>query len=423
MGRTLIRGGSVLSLGARTQNFAEADVLIEGGLIVEVGTDLRSRAAEEVNATDTIVMPGLVDAHHHLSLSLFRGLDRSVKPDLPLGPEDVYAATLVGLLAAAEAGTTTVVDWADGSLGRDHTTATLRAHADSGLRTVFVLAGIDPVDLPAAFEHATVAVGPTTTIAYGSPDLDAANGPRVSSSWEVARRLGLRIHACAGTRPGESGVVAQASSMLGNDVTLIHCTHLDGADLDAIASTGTQVVLTPASDMTKGAGSPPVQQLIDRSIQVGLGVGDTLASPVDIFAQMRQVISLQHATYFDLKLAGKAGLPNLLTTREVIRYGTGNAARAAGLGSVVGSLEPGKQADILILRTDRPNIYPINDPIGAVVWGMDSANVEWLFVGGRPIVRRGELEADAGLVRRLVADAQHRLGTESGSFSTPGATA
>jgi imidazolonepropionase-like amidohydrolase len=78
---------------------------------------------------------------------------------------------------------------------------------------------------------------------------------------------------------------------------------------------------------------------------------------------MRAAISFQHATLFELKLAGKAGVPKLLTTRDVIRYATFDGARVAGLGGVTGSLEPGKQADIVVLRTDRPNISPVNDPI------------------------------------------------------------
>ena len=112
-------------------------------------------------------------------------------------------------------------------------------------------------------------------------------------------------------------------------------------------------------------------------------------APGDLFAQMRAAISLQHATVFDRKLAGKAGLPKLMSTRDVIRSATVEGARVAGLDAVTGSIEPGKQADVIVLRTDRPNIFPINDPIGAVVWGMDTSNVDWVFVGGRVADARG----------------------------------
>ena len=81
---------------------------------------------------------------------------------------------------------------------------------------------------------------------------------------------------------------------------------------------------------------------------------------------------------------------------------------------MTGSLEPGKQADIVVLRTDRPNIFPINDPIGAVVWGMDTSNVDWVFVAGRPLMRGGALEANVEQARNLATTAQQRVATAAG---------
>ena len=114
MSRTLLAGGCVLSLDRKVGNFRRADVLIDGDRIAEVGTDLRARDAEVVDATDTIVMPGFVDAHRHLLESLFRGLrGHRGRRGIPIQRDDVYAATLIGLLGAIEAGITTVVDWSD----------------------------------------------------------------------------------------------------------------------------------------------------------------------------------------------------------------------------------------------------------------------------------------------------------------------
>jgi len=133
-----------------------------------------------------------------------------------------------------------------------------------------------------------------------------------------------------------------------------------------------------------------------------------------MFAQMRATISMQHAIVFDLKLAGKAGLPKLMSTRDVIRTATIQGARIAGLGPVTGSLEPGKQADLIVLRTDRPNVFPINDPIGAVVWGMDTSNVDWVFAGGRVLMREGVLQADVQRARDLTTSARERVARASG---------
>jgi cytosine/adenosine deaminase-related metal-dependent hydrolase len=235
------------------------------------------------------------------------------------------------------------------------------------------------------------------------------NLDEITSQLSVARSLGLRIHAHAGSEACRGAVSEMsARALLGADLTLVHCSRLDGADLDGIASTGTAVSLTPSTEMAGGIGSPPMQEFIDRDIAPGLGVDDEALAPGDIFAQMRAAISIQHATSFDLKLAGKAGIPKLMTTREVIRFATVDGARTAGL-SGVGSLTPGSLADVTVLRTDRPNIFPINDPIGAVVWGMDTSNIDWVFVGGHPVVRNGRLLADLERARSLAVAAQQRV--------------
>jgi cytosine/adenosine deaminase-related metal-dependent hydrolase len=416
----MIRGGWVLTLGARTPNFARADVLVEDGRISEVGPGLRARGAELVDATEAIVMPGFVDTHRHLWKSLFRNFGEAVasggSPPAPevyghhYQPEDVYAATLIGLLGAAEAGISTVVDWADLPAGASHVDAALQAHSEAGMRTVFVASAPDwshersPVivdDIPST----------TTTLAFGSRDPRRSELDEVAADWARARERGLRIHAHAGRDPAESGVIAEMGrhDLLGEDVTLVHGSLLDGSDLDAIAASGARVSISPASEMAIGLGAPPIQGLIDRGIRPGLGVDQEALAPGDIFAAMRATNSLQHANLFELKLSGKAGVPNLLSTREVIRYATGHGARVAGVEDVAGTLEPGKGADVLVLRTDRPNIHPINDPIGAVVWGMDTSNVEWLLVGGETRVADGGLVAESSRARDLAIASQRRV--------------
>ena len=439
-GKVLIRGGCVLTLGARTPNFAQGDVLVENDRIAEIGAGLGSRGAELVDAANTIVMPGFVDTHRHVWKSLFRNLGETgtgngipVSPTIygpHYEPEDVYAATLVGLLGAAEAGITTVVDWSDISPGSGHVDAALQAHHDAGLRTVFVHAmpGWDGRQedetrgLRRLAEEHTPSSDSGTSIAFGSRDPSRIDLDRVGRDWGLARELGMRVHAHVGSEPGDRGVISDLAErgVLGDDVTLIHCSHLNDHELDEVAAHKVQVVLAPSSEMTDGLGMPPIQQLIDRGIRPGLGVDSDRVTPGDIFAQMRATNSVQHATHFDLKLAGKGGLPNLLTTRQVIRFATVDGARVAGLGAVTGSLETGKQADIVVLRTDRPNIWPINDPIGAVVWGMDTSNVDWVFSGGKVLVRQGKLTADVAAVRDLATAARRRVGEAAGLLASAG---
>jgi cytosine/adenosine deaminase-related metal-dependent hydrolase len=368
-------------------------------------------------------MPGFVDTHRHAWRSLFRNLGGGAEAIDPAGfgsrytAEDAYAATLVGLLGAIEAGVTTVVDWSDIQVDETFTDAVLQAHADSGARTVFVHADAPWSAASSGGLHRLVsdgpgAPGPSTTVAFGPADPATVDLDSVTSAWGEARELGMRIHAHVGSTPQERGIVSSLGGrgLLGPDVTLVHGTHLDGSDIEAISSSRAGVSLTPSQEMIGGHGAPPLQALIDRAIRPGLGVGDETEGPGDIFAQMRAANSLQHATLFDLKLSGKAGVPNLLSTRDVIRYGTIDGANAIGLGGVTGSLTPGKQADVIVLRGDRPNIAPINDPIGAVVWGMDTSNLDWVLVAGHPLMRDGALVADVPAARDRALAAHVRVG-------------
>ena len=344
--KILLSGGCVLTLGTKTPNLARGDVLIEGSVVAEVGPGIRARDAEHVDATDTIVMPGFVDTHRHA----WRSLSRNVGAGTPDGgtpgvgdafrAEDIYAATLIGLLGAIEAGITTVVDW---SLRSDDglVEAALQAHSDAGLRTVFVVhvpqTGTEDQASTAAIRrfvtHHTDTAGPLTTIAFGSEIRGTSDLARVELEWAVARELGLRIHAHGDPETSGDGAIAALSQrgLLREDVTLVHCS-LDDEDIGAIASSGASVSLARSGEMAVHVGAPPIQSLIDRDIRPGLGVDEERLSPGDLFAQMRATISMQHATVFDRKLAGKSGVPRLMSTRDVIRHATDDGARAVGAG-------------------------------------------------------------------------------------------
>lgn len=417
--RLLLRGGCVLALGTQVSNLAEGDVLIEDDRIAEVGRGVRPRDAEVIDATDTIVMPGFVDTHRHAWTSLFRNLGEADGDALATtafrdhyGPDDAYAATLIGLLGAAEAGITTVIDWCDLPLDDATADAVLRAHADSGIRTVIAPTPPEP-HARKLMMRLVDGAGPATSIAFGSGH---AAVDRLANAWALARDLGRRIYAhAAADAPGPGWIASLGGrGLLDDDVTFVHHTQLDDADLAAIATSGASVSLAPSSEMATGHGAPPIQELMDRDVRPGLGVDLELVTPGDMFAQLRQTISLQHATVFDRKLMGKGSLPRLMSTRDVIRYATLEGARVAGLGGVVGSLEPGMQADLIVLRTDRPNIWPINDPIGAVVWGMDTSNVDRVIVGGRTILHDGGLSADVGRARTIAREARGRVTAAAG---------
>ncbi|MDH4116646.1 MAG: amidohydrolase family protein, partial [Acidimicrobiia bacterium] len=164
MGRLLLRGGCVLTLGAKSANHPQADVLIEDDRIAEIGPGLRARDAEVMDASNSIIMPGFVDTHRHTTTALFR--NSAAAATSSLSPEDVYAATLVGLLGALESGTTTICDWADDS---DRAEPALQAHLDAGVRTVYV----SPFKAGGRVDVGELAArsGGRISVAAGSPDV------------------------------------------------------------------------------------------------------------------------------------------------------------------------------------------------------------------------------------------------------------
>ncbi len=188
------------------------------------------------------------------------------------------------------------------------------------------------------------------------------------------------------------------AGLLGPDTTYIHCTTLNDTEIQMIVDTGGTVSLASPVEMMMGHGMPPIQKFLDRGLRPSLSIDVETNVPGDMFNQMRSVLTLQRA------LAAAEGKPPI-STREVLEWATVEGARANGLESKVGTLTPGKKADIIMLRTDRMNVTPLNDPATAVVAGMDTGNVDTVLIGGRVMKRHGKLlHVDWPAVKRTVVE-------------------
>ena len=186
-----------------------------------------------------------------------------------------------------------------------------------------------------------------------------------------------------------------------------------------IVDTGGTFSLAAPVEMMMGHGMPPTQRFLDRGLRPSLSIDVETNVPNDMFTQMRSVLSLQHCLVFDQRLQGQKSGPICVSTRDVIEFATIEGARANGLEDKVGTLTPGKEADIIMLSTDRPNIFPINDPIGAVVWGMDTGNVDTVFVAGKALKRNGQLGGvDLDRVRKMAYESRDYVVSTSG-FQLP----
>jgi 5-methylthioadenosine/S-adenosylhomocysteine deaminase len=437
--RILLKNGCVLSLDRRVGNFKQGDVLIEGSKIAAVGLNLSASDAEVIDASETIVMPGFIDTHRHL----WEGILRNIGTDIPLEgeisylalvlntlapayrPMDVYVGNRVSTLGLIDAGITTILDWSHIQATPEHTDAAIKALQESGLRAVFAYG---PVWYEAPNPQHREWFRRAARQYFSSKDqlmtlAWAGFGPEFSSveanqlDWKLAREVEARItvHVGVGTfgRHGKVGQVGK-TGLYGPDTTFIHCTTLNDEEIQMIVDSGATVSLSSPVEMMMGHGMVPTQKFLDRGLRPSLSVDVETNVPNDMFTQMRSVISLQHALLFDQKLAGKENLPQFLTSRDVIEFATVEGARANGLADKTGTLTPGKEADVILLRTDKPNIFPINDPIGAVVWGMDTSNVDSVYVAGNALKRNGELlNVDLSNVRKMAYDSRDYIVNKS----------
>ena len=438
--RILIKNGCVLTLDRELGNFRQGDVLVEGSQIVAVGPHLAAADAEVIDASGMIVMPGFVDTHRHC----WEGILRNIGTDVPLEgersylafvlnqlapayrPEDVYIANLVSALGCIDAGITTVLDWSHIQATPEHTDAAIRALQEAGIRAVFAYGRpwFEPPkpEHPAWIRRAAQQYFSskdqllTFALAIFGPEFDSLEGCR--ADWTLARELDARIttHVGVGTfgRHGKVGEVGR-TGLYGPDTTFIHCCTLSDEEIKLIVDSGATVSLACPVEMMMGHGMPPIQRFLNLGLRPSLSVDVETNVPNDMFTQMRSAISLQHMLVFEQRLAGKEDAPPLVTTREVLEWATVEGARANGLEHKVGTLTPGKEADLILLRTDRPNIFPVNDPIGAVVWGMDTSNVDTVMVAGRILKRNGQLVGvDLNRVRQLAEQSRDYVVSKSG---------
>jgi cytosine/adenosine deaminase-related metal-dependent hydrolase len=430
-----LKDGCVLTLDPNLGNYRRADVLIDGSKIAAVGPNLNAAGAQTIDASDMIVMPGFVDTHRHI----WEGILKNIAPDALLDeyftnilgvlapvyrPQDAYAGNLVSALGAIDAGVTTLLDWSHIQNTPEHSDAAISAVRESGLRCVFAY-GTPNLDMPAWWHDSSLkhphdcrrlakqyftSTDQLVTLALAPRGPEFTTFDVAKHDWELARELAVRISVHVGVgmagKLGKLGAMGRAG-LLGPDTTYIHCCTLSDHELQMIADTGGTVSLACPVEMQMGHGLPPIQRCLDRGLRPSLSVDVETTMSGDLFAQMRSVLTLQRALVNERRLQGEDNLPDVLTSRDVIEFATIEGARANGLDSKVGTLTPGKEADVIMLRTDRINVLPINDPIGAVVRGMDSSNVDSVFIAGTPRKRGGQLvNVDLARVRKLAYESR-----------------
>jgi 5-methylthioadenosine/S-adenosylhomocysteine deaminase len=453
--RYIIRGGSVMSMDPHVGDFSQADVLVEGKKILAVGPNLHAGGADEIDARGRIVMPGFIDTHHHqfetaLRSYLADGVLINDSSGSPSGsttyyeyillkfapvyrPQDVYINELFGGLSQLDDGVTTVHDVSQIHHSPQHSDAAIKALFDTGRRAAFgyfesaggVAGNKYPTDAPriksqwfsSSDQLVHMIMGGEVYLGDSSTD----------QSWTIGRQLHLQIAAHIlspfGIRPIfdklAAGTGGNGHIGMGPDNLFIHVTGMSDQAWQKVKDVGAQVSLAVPIEMNMRHGIPPILKMQSLGLEPSLSVDVECTLTADFFTQMRSMMNMQRMVVNQMILeqgtfvypyqwpTPAAGTPALLTTRDVLRYGTMNGAKALRLDGKVGSLTPDKEADIIILDATAINVAPLNQVPGAVVSLMDRTNVETVIVAGKVRKWKGKLlDVDLNHLRRQLENSR-----------------
>ena len=418
--RILLKGGMVLSLDRNVGDFANADVLIEGKKIAAVQPNLKAEA-QVIDAANTIVMPGFIDTHHHQYETILRSIladgllagPKSYQSEIQgiltpvYRPEDAYISELVASLSQINAGVTTGVDTSQVSHSPDHTDACVNGLAEAGRRTVFAYSqGVGPKsqypqDIRRLRMRFFSSDDQLLTLAMG--------GGTDATVWALARDVGAPIVNHIVGNPAALEQLGKAGLMR-SDNEYIHCVRLSETAWKLIADTGGKVSIATAIEMQMRHGMPPIQMALDHGIRPSLSVDVETNMSADMFTVMRSTFTLHRTLINERALSGEQNLPRLLTCRDVLEMATIEGARVSHLDHKVGTLTPGKEADIIMLRTDAINVAPLNNAPGAVVTLMDTSNVDTVLIAGKVMKRSGKLVGvDLNKIRRTAEASRDAL--------------
>jgi 5-methylthioadenosine/S-adenosylhomocysteine deaminase len=415
-----LSGGHVLRPDLTVER---ADVLVgtDAGEVLEVG-DLAGTGDERLDCSGSLVIPGLVNAHTHVAMTLLRGyaddkpLEAWLREDVwpiegVLEPADVRAGTELGVIEMLQSGVT--------------------AFADMYFHVPEVVDAVERAGLRARVGHGVVTVAKGTETAHDDAvesievarEFDGAADGRVRTAFmphslttvgeefleayvPEARELGVPVHVHANETREEVDPIVEAHGqrplahardrgLLAGGDFLAHGVHLDDSEIELLAETGTGVVHCPASNMKLASGMAPVQRLLDARVPVGLGTdGPASNNDLDLFGEMRDAAMLG-------KLA--AGDASAVAAVDVVRMATEWGAEVVGLPA--GRVEAGGTADLAVVDFEAPHLTPVHDHVSHLVYAARASDVRHTVCDGRTLVRDGEVTTlDESRVRAAAAE-------------------
>ena len=427
--RILLKGATIISMDPAVGDFVRGDLLVEGKKIAAVAPDLGAAAQDAivVDAGGTILIPGMVDCHRHAWEGQIRGVisnsatigdymgatHRGFAPHYR--PDDMYVGNFITALGCIDAGITCFIDNSHNSRSAAHSDAAVQALFDSGVRAVHAsgaptFAEWDrqwPQDVSRLQRQFFASDDQLVTLRLFSRGL-------VREDWETAQRLGLwlSIDGAGAANSAQTLREFQQAGLLDERRAINHGYGLPDASWDLVRGAGVSVNACPRSDSqwALGSASMGLQEALNHGIRPGLSVDNEAAYSTDMFTEMRVAFHLQRWAVHGARTRQEPNPPALLTVRDLLEFATIRGAQNAALASKIGTLTPGKEADIVAIRADDVNTMPLTNAVSTVVSYAHTGNVDTVLIAGEIRKWRGSLVGqDLARVRERVRQSRDDL--------------
>ncbi len=450
MAQTLIKGATLVTLDRSIGDLAKGDLLIDGDKIKAIAPSIDAPNAERIDGTGRIVIPGLVNAHMHTWQTALRGVAANwtlieyfhhmhAGLATKFKPDDLYIATLMGALNQINCGTTTLGDWCHNNPTQDHTDRAIDGLFDSGIRATFFHGSPKPDPKPGQkpfweVPHPRSEVDRLCKTRFTSKDQLvnlglAILGPHYSTydvavhDFRLARQYGLiaSMH-CAGAeaRTPDGWDRLREDGLLGDNNNIVHGQTLTGEQLRFMLDQGVTFSLTPETELAQGHGFAITGRLRKLGAQPSLGVDLESMIGGDMLAVARVTMASQRGLDNDesRRTIGKLPPTSTIYCREALEWITIEGAKMLKQEHRIGSLTPGKQADIVVIHADDLNMWPIHDPVTTVVTQTSLSNIEHVLIAGNFKKRDGKmLYPHLGAQKAALRESGRRILSEIGLAS------
>ena len=417
-GDFVIRGAYVMTMDDQLGDIKRGDVHFSNGKIIAVGEGLNAGSAKIIPGKGMVLMPGLIDSHTHLWTTQMRGNFGDTPEKIyfrtrnTLGDgfqaRDMYYGTRMGAAEAVYSGITMVMDFNHNARGEEFVRESLKGIAETGLRARFlygattIMKPTESIDLALMQKMATswsafVGDAPITLgLAWRGPlgimtplpgEMPSPSLSIAREEIDTARRLGLPISThVSGNQAQRQFQSLIDGKFLGKDLQLIHMSNLPPEQIKIAADAGSSIALTPITELRVGYGLTNLSDFINSGAKVGIGIdSNSLAGTSDMFSVMK---------LFQMLEAGRTKNELAITPRKLLRLATIEGAQSLNMGDQIGSITPGKNADMIMINMNAINIGMFaEDPAHLIVEAVRPENIDTVVIDGRILKRNGRLTA------------------------------